>query len=175
MKRSWKMQIKNKKKQRWYKAAGKAKTLIFLHCADLLLKKAKYKRMKLLKCKNTKIKNTNIKNTHAIWHCQSVQPQLVTFLAQHSQSDVLVQKSDKTKVQRPPVLCKICRKINLSEIDQQRAAADTSQSCVGGRKGKIFIHCLKCPFNFVTGSTITTGYLRSQIYLTCFSLLFASV
>lgn len=98
-----------------------------------------------------------------------MQPQLVTFLAQ-SQSDVLVQKSDKTKVQRPPVLCKICRKINLSEIDQQRVAADTSQSCVGGRKGKIFIHCLKCPFNFVTGSTTTAGYLRSQVYWTCFSL-----
>ena len=62
------MQIKNKKKQRWYKAAGKAKTLILLHCAL-----AKYK-----KCKNTKIgkiqklakykklENTNIENTHAI-------------------------------------------------------------------------------------------------------------
>ena len=63
-------QLKNadqkQKKQRWYKAAGKAKTLIFLHRADLLLKKAKYKRMKLLKCKNTKIKNTSIKNAQAI-------------------------------------------------------------------------------------------------------------
>ena len=59
MMRSWRMQIKNKKKQRWYEAAGKAKTLIFLHCADLLPKKGKIQKdetIKMQKYENQKYK-----------------------------------------------------------------------------------------------------------------------
>ena len=47
------------KKQRWYKAAGKAKTLIFLHCADLLPKKGKIQKdetIKMQKYENQKYK-----------------------------------------------------------------------------------------------------------------------